>query len=214
MSIRVNIENILKSPDETFENILSQITSDTLNRVKTELKIKIPTKDTILFDAITLILKNLESEESYISRLLYRLFGIELRENVRRKQLLILGGELKSQYSNIEKRLYATDVNLDNIASTIAILQKLKRAFRDKILFLVDKRLIKRADSYIEKIDRKILKLKGYKERLLKRKNLLIALRGDYKRLLRKIPRYHELNSSVDNLLEGGIRGYAKRATT
>ncbi len=93
MSIRVNIEAILKSRDEVFKSILLKITSKVIQNAKSELKTECCSVDQLLFDAIILILKNLESEESYISRLLYRLFGFEFKENVQRRQLIILGSE-------------------------------------------------------------------------------------------------------------------------
>jgi len=202
MSIRVNIENILQSSDEIFKNILHKITSKTIQNAKSQIKEKYPPIDRVLFEAITLILKDLKNEEGYISRLLYRLFGFEFRENVRRKQLLILGGELKAQYIQIQKSVYKTKVHLENISSTIAILKKLRRAFRDKIMFLVDKRLIDKANFYIDRIDGKIKELEGYSSELDERLVVLESIEKEYKSLLKQIPRYHELNSSVDILLE------------
>jgi hypothetical protein len=202
MSIRVNIENILQSKDEIFKEILFKITSNVIKDVKSEIKRKPPTKDVVLFDAIVLILQNIKNEEGYVSRLLYRLFGFEFKENVRRKQLMVLGGELKSQHTNIQKSLFKVKVYLRNISSTILILKKLKKAFKDKILFLTDRKLVEKANFYMSRTEAKIKELNGYSRELDERVAILESLERDYKGLLRKIPRYHELNSGADILLE------------
>jgi hypothetical protein len=213
MSIRVNIENLLNSEDEIFKSILLEITSKTAQNAKSEIRSKCKEKDETLFDAISLILKDLKNEEGYISRLLYRLFRFEFRENIRRKQLLILGSELKSQYIQVEKDLYRIRVYKDNLLSTIKILQKFRKAFKDKFLFLVDNRLAQKAKYYIERIEAKIRELDSYSIRLRDKLVVCEKLEAEYRNLLKKIPRYYELNSSVDMLLEDNYerRGSSKK---
>ncbi len=202
MSIRVNIEAILKSRDEVFKSILLKITSKVIQNAKSELKTECCSVDQLLFDAIILILKNLESEESYISRLLYRLFGFEFKENVQRRQLIILGSELKSQYMALRRDIDRVKVNLENISHTASLLQKLKKAFRDKILFLSDRGLVEKANFYMDRIDRKMDELARYGRELDDRLSTLEKVEREYKSLIRKIPRYHELNSRSDPILE------------
>jgi len=202
MSIHVNIENILRSEDEIFKNILFEITSKSAKNAKSEIKLKCRERDNTLFDAISLILKDLKNEEGYISRLLYRLFGFEFKENIRRKQLLILGGELKSQYINIQKDVYRVRVYRDNLSSTIKILQKLRKAFKDKFIFLVENSLAQKAKYYIERVEAKIRELDSYNIRLRDKLVVCERLEVEYKNLLKKIPRYYELNGNIDILLE------------
>ncbi len=54
----------------------------------------------------------------------------------------------------------------------------------------------------MSRTESKIKELNGYSRELDERVAILESLERDYKGLLRKIPRYHELNSSVDILLE------------
>ena len=74
MSIRINIENILKSPNAVFYEIIKTLTTKNISDCERELNQKNCEIDTILYDAITLVLSDLKSEVGYINRLLYRLF--------------------------------------------------------------------------------------------------------------------------------------------
>ncbi len=192
MSMRINIENILKSNKSVFEEILNKLQAETVSNAKEELH-HIHTFDQILFDAIDLTLKLLQQEENFISRLLYRSFGLGKNRNKRREQLIILGSELKFQFSKEkehQKNIYQLKENLN---SSLKNLKRLRKALKDKITFIASTLLQDRCYSYMQEIDKKIKEiLKLQKELNHTGLNLEKDLKV-YERQLKKIPRYHEL---------------------
>jgi len=193
MSMRINIENILKSPEEIFYEIIKRLTDKESNTFEKELSFKNSDVDIVLFDAINLILSDLNNEEGYISRLLYRMFKFEVKKNVRRDQLLILGGQLKTQHTILHKDIKRVKNYIDSIPPILKNLQRLKKAFEDKNLFLLDKNIVMKSQSYIDVLVEKIENLTEYQGALADRLDILIANEKSYTTLFKKIPRYHEL---------------------
>jgi len=197
MSMRINIEKILQSPESIFKDILQKLTERDIKDAKDELKFKYPEIDTVLFDAIKLILSDLKNEENYINRLLYRIFKIEVRRNIRREQLIILGSQLKAQQKDIKRDMYRVKIYIDNISSTLKNLERLRTAFKDKSMFLVDEDLKDKSIYYIGRIEYKIRELKNYKKSLEESLNSLQLKEKKYSSLLKQIPRYYEINEEI-----------------
>jgi chaperonin cofactor prefoldin len=193
MSIRINIENILKSKDAVFLEIIKRLTEKSINDCKIVLERNNHGIDTVLFDAITLVLSDLNSEVGYINKLLYGIFEFEIKKNIRREQLIILGGQLKAQHSILKKDIYVIELQIETINSTIKNLRRLQIAFQDKNMFVIDDNILKKSQLYIEKIDIKIWKLKESKESLKNKSKLLKKNERTINTLFKKIPRYHKL---------------------
>ncbi len=197
MSLRINIEKILQSPKNIFKEILTKLTGKNISDAKKELNIQYKGIDIILFDAINLVLSDLKNEEGYISRLLYRMFKIEIKRNIRREQLIILGSQLKVQHRNIKKDIYRVKLYIYNISSTIKNLQRLEKAFKDKNKFIFEQNMLDKSNYYLGCIIAKIKELEYLQDSLEDSLNILDAKEKKYNRLFKKIPRYYELNEEV-----------------
>jgi hypothetical protein len=193
MSMRINIENILQSPKEIFLEIIKKLTSSNIYNAKKELKIDNTQIDTILLDAIELVLYHLNSEEGYVGRLLYSIFGFELRKNKRREQLSILGSQLKFQYNIVQKDIYRVELTINNITSSIKNLLRLQEAFQSKLMFIVEEAKIEKSKLYIDILGEKIEELKKYKMILKDRLKKLEKKEKKYRNLSKRIPRYKEI---------------------
>ncbi len=197
MSMRINIENILNSPEHLFKEILIKLTQKNIEDAKKELSIKNREIDTVLFDAIKLVLSDLKNEESYISRLLYSLFKIEFTRNIRREQLIILGSQLKSQHTKLRKDIYRINTYIHNIKITLKNLQRLDKAFREKNTSIFEQDMLNKSRYYLDRINHKYIELDKYKDRLEDKLNIVEAIEKKYRTLLKKIPRYYELNEQI-----------------
>ena len=195
--MRINIENILNSPEHLFKEILIKLTQKNIDDAKKELSIKTREIDIILFDAIKLVLSDLRNEESYISRLLYRLFKIEFTRNIRREQLIILGSQLKSQDIELQKDIYRIKLYIYNITLTLKNLQRLDRAFSEKNSSIFEQDMLNKSRYYLDRINHKYRELDKYKDRLEDKLNIVEAIEKQYITLLKKIPRYYELNEEI-----------------
>jgi len=193
MSMRINIENILKSQDDIFDGLIRKLTDNNIKESIRELELKEAEVDTVLFDAINLILRDIRDEESYISRLLYQIFKFEIKKNIRREQLIILGSQLKSQHITLKKDIYRINSSIANINSTEKNLERLRKAFMDKNMFIFDQGILQKSQFYIKKLTTKSRELESYKLSLKNRANSLNCTEKSYHNLFKKIPRYHEL---------------------
>ena len=191
--MRINIENILKSQDDIFDGLIRKLTDNNIKESIRELELKEAEVDTVLFDAINLILRDIRDEESYISRLLYQIFKFEIKKNIRREQLIILGSQLKSQHITLKKDIYRINSSIANINSTEKNLERLRKAFMDKNMFIFDQGILQKSQFYIKKLTTKSRELESYKLSLKNRANSLNCTEKSYHNLFKKIPRYHEL---------------------
>ena len=196
MSISINIGNILNSPTNTFHEIIDKLQKSNINLTKDELALK-NEFDTTLIDAILLTIEALKEEEGFISKLMYSSFGIGKKKNKRREQLIILGSQLKSQLSDREKSIRKTRHHRENIYSSEKNLIRLHKAFKDKIPFLNSYTLQNRAINYMREINRNIEILTTYQDELDIRVNHLNNTLSQYRKILRQIPRYHELREEI-----------------
>ena len=196
MSISINIGNILNNSSNTFHEILDKLQKDNIEISKKELALK-NEFDTTLIDAILLTVEALHKEEGFVSRVLYSSFGIGKNKNKRREQLIILGSQLKSQLSDREKSIRRSRYRKDNLYSSQKNLARLHKAFKDKIPFLNSYALQNRAINYMRELNRNIETIITYQDELEIRINYLTNTMQEYRRVLRQIPRYHELREEV-----------------
>ena len=200
MSISINIGNILNSSNDIFYEILDKLQKENIQRAKKELTLK-NEFDTTLIDAISLTVEMLHEEEGFVSRALYSSFGIGKKRNKRREQLIILGSQLKSQLSEKEKSIRRSRYRKENLYSTQKNLTRLHKAFKDKIPFLNSYTLQNRAIKYMRELNKNIEATITYQDELEVRINYLNNTLQEYRRVLRQIPRYHELKEEVYNQL-------------
>ena len=128
---------------------------------------------------------------------MYSYFGIGKDRNKRREQLIILGSQLKSQLNDREKIIRKTRHTRENIYSSEKNLTRLHKAFKDKIPFLNSYTMQNRAINYMREINRNIDILTTYQDELDIRINHLNNYLGEYRKVLRQIPRYHELKEET-----------------
>jgi hypothetical protein len=197
MSIRINIENILKSPNNIFFEIIKTLTKKNIFDCKKELEQKKNEIDTVLYDAINLVLSDLNNEVGYINRLLYRLFKFEIKKNIRREQLIILGSQLKSQHTILKKDIYRVKLLAESLYSTLKNLKRLQNAFQDKNRFIINQNMIKKSELYINKIEIKVLELEEYHDMLRDKLRVLQTNEKIISKLFKKIPRYYELREEI-----------------
>ena len=196
MSISINIGNILNSPTNTFHEIIDKLQKTNINFAKDELTLK-NELDNILIDAIILTVEALKKEEGLVSRTMYNYFGIGKEKNKRREQLIILGSQLKSQLNTREKSIRKTRHHRENLYSSEKNLIRLHKAFKDKIPFLNSYTLQNRAINYMREVNRNIKTVKTYQDELDIRVNYLSNSISEYRKVLRQIPRYHELKEET-----------------
>lgn len=197
MSMRINIENILQSHKSVFHDILVQLTQTNIELSQQELEDNTDWLDQQLFDAINLTLNKLHDEESFFSCLLYRSFNIGREKNKRRDQLIILGGQLKSQYDGQHRSLNRIDTYHDNLSHSLKNLNKLREGFHNKLAFLPSVLMQERSQNYIDLIDTYLQDINEYQQALAKKKERLKSNLLLYKKLLKRIPRYHDLREET-----------------
>ena len=192
MSISINIGNILNSSTETFHEIIDKLQKENIELSKQEVALK-NEFDNTLVEAILLTIEELKEEEGFMSRLLYSSFGIGKEKNKRREQLIILGSQLKSQLSSIEENIQKSRQYKKNLYHSKKNLTHLHKAFKDKIPFLNNYTLQNRAINYMKETNRNIERVTICEDELEIRINHLKNTLNQYRKVLRKIPRYYKL---------------------
>jgi hypothetical protein len=199
MSMRINIENILKSHRSLFDDIIAKLQAKNLSNAKKILEEHNHTFDQTLFDAIDLTLQELKKEESLISRVLYRSFGIGKEKNKRREHLIIFGSELKSQLAQEKKYQIDLHQHQENLENSYKNLERLRKALKNKATFLVSDLLRERCYEYIQEIDKKIEEISALQGQLYNCKIEIRDIIKVYTKQLKKIPRYYELREDEYN---------------
>jgi len=196
MSMRINIENILKSHKGVFDEILNKLQTQTIHEAREALKHQ-HHFDNLLLEAIELTLIKLHKEENFVSCLLYRSFGIGKEKNKRRSQLIILGSELKLQQNKEQQHFNNLQHLQERLTNTLKNLKRLQKALKDKIRFLTSDLLQDRAYNYIQKIDKKIQETLLVQKEIERKKREQEQILKIYDKELRKIPRYKELREET-----------------
>jgi hypothetical protein len=206
MAVEKYINDILNSPTYVFDQIVDKIIGNNVKHAKIELKRQSTDVDVILFEAIKSILKDLREEEGLISRFLYNRFGIELRKNKRREQLIYLGSQLKTQHSKVKSERFRLYRQKERISLSIIDLKRLSDGFKGKEFYFRDKKSLNKSKFYMNEIGMKIERLREC-ELFLNSKHVNL---GDtekmYDSMLKKIPRYQELQEENHLLLSASSK--------
>ena len=201
MAVENYINDILDSPTYVFDQIVDKIIGNNIKHAKIELKRHSTDVDVVLFEAIKSVLKDLKEEEGFFSRLLYNKFGIELRKNKRREQLIYLGSQLKTQHAKVKSELFRLYRQKERISLSIVDLKRLSEGFKGKQFYFKDKKSLNKSKFYMNEIGMKIESLKECELFLSSKHNSLGETEKMYDSMLRKIPRYHELQEENHLLL-------------
>jgi hypothetical protein len=201
MAVENYINDILDSPTYVFDQIIDKIIGNNVKHAKVELKRHSTDVDVILFEAIKSILSDLREEEGFISRFLYSKFGIELRKNKRREQLIYLGSQLKTQHAKVKSELFRLYRQKERVALSIVDLKRLSEGFKGKKFYFKDKKTLNKSKFYMNEIVMKIESLKECEVFLDSKHDNLGDTEKMYDSMLKKIPRYHELQEENHLLL-------------
>jgi len=193
MAVENYINDILNSPTYVFDQIIEKIIGNNVKHAKIELKRHSTDVDMILFEAIKSILKDLRLEEGLISRFFYNKFGIEFRKNKRREQLIYLGSQLKTQHSKVQSELFRLYRQKERITLSIVDLKRLSDGFKGKQFYFKDKKSFNKSKFYMKEIGVKIESLIECEVFLESKHNNLRDTEKMYNSLLKRIPRYHQL---------------------
>lgn len=195
MSLSTDIDNILNSDKDVFPDILETILKANLSTAKTELEERYKLNK-ILYDAIDFSIKKLDDEEGMISKLLYKSFGVGQEKNQRRKQLLVLGADLKAQINKLKKNRKKINFYLTNISSSFESLERLSEGFGRKVLFLVDSEQQERCNLYLKEVYEKMDETDNCRRELDMKSIYLESCIFKYEELIKKIPRHKEIQVS------------------
>ncbi len=206
MAIENYVDDILYSPVYVFDDIVSKIIDKNIYFSEIELK-RCPLEvDSILFESIKSILKDLKEEEGFLSRFIYATFGVEIRKNKRRQQLLYLGSELKTQHIKIKENLRSIQRQQEQLTYSINDLERLKEAFLTKNMFFENDKVKNKSKFFMSEIESKMSSLEEYQLSLLMKYNDLVEVEKLYQQLFIQIPRYHELREETYLLLLSPVR--------
>lgn len=211
MTINSYVDQILDSPAHVFDKIIDKLIGRNLQHAKIELKRHLPEVDIVLFEAIKSILKDLHDEEGMISRFFYNVFGIELRKNKRREQLIFLGSQLKTQHSKVKSELSVAHRLIERLALTVIDLERLQEGFHGKNIYFQNQVSINKSKFFLNEIEANILQLKECQLLLESKYNNLGDIEKIYDTLLKKIPRYHELQLESHLLLPSPVKKRSSR---
>jgi len=198
MDIDEYVNQILDSPVYVFDDIISKLIGRNIQNAKTELVRNITDIDNTLFEAIKSVLKDLRVEEGVVSRFFYNVFGIELRKNKRREQLIILGSQLKTQHSKVKSELFRIYRQKERLSLSIIDLKRLESSFQRKEIYSESKQILNKSKFFLSEIEAQINVLKEYKDFLELKHNSVTDIEKVYNNLFKKIPRYHELQEEFN----------------
>jgi len=149
-----------------------------------------------LYEAIDFTLLKLRNEENVISRILYRSFGVGKKKNKRRKQLILLGTQLKTEIAKVERDIKRVTLYHKNSLESLDALTHFSNGFGQKMHALEESAKRHKCNRYLKKVYLVTdLMSKSIKE-LDNRSLLLESSLDKYRTLLKRIPRYHELSDS------------------
>lgn len=192
MSLSMNIDKLLNSNEEVFENILKKLFMENLSNSKKELASRYKFNKE-LYEAIEYTLQKLKKEEGLIGRFLYSSFGVGKKKNKRRKHLILLGTQLKTELENLEKNMQEVKFYYKNSVTSSVALTKLSESFGKKVYTIEDDDLADKCNRYLRKIYLISDEVNRSKKELDLKSIFLESSLDKYRGLLKKIPRYHEL---------------------
>lgn len=193
MAIENYVNQILDSPAYVFDDIIEKLIGKNIQNAKIEMLRHSTDVDNTLFEAIKSILSDLRAEEGAVSRFFYNMFGIELRKNKRREQLILLGSQLKTQHAKVKSELFRIYRHTERLSLSIVDLKRLEESFRGKNIYFQNEQTVNKSNFFIAEINEKIILLKDYQANLESKHNSVSDIEKVYNLLFKKIPRYHEL---------------------
>lgn len=192
MSFQFNIDKILNSSSNIFYEIIDKVAVNSLSNAGKELN-KDYVLNRVLMDSIEYSLLKMKSEESFLSQILYKNFGIGDKNSKRRTEIIFLGIQLKEEMSEIYKQQHRINFHEKNIVSTIENLTRLSTAFGRKLHQLDDEKIKVDCKKYLKELYLKIDEANAYLKEFKLRSIYLESCLFKYNELLETIPRYHEL---------------------
>ena len=191
----MNIDKLLNTDEAVFENILKKLFVENLRNAKHELaqKYKFNHK---LYEAIDFTLLKLKKEENIISRILYHSFGVGKKKNKRRKQLVLLGTQLKTEIAKLDRDIKRVTLYHENSLESIEALTRFSNGFGQKMHMLEDSVKHNKCNSYLKKIYLVMDEVNKSTKELDNKSLLMESSVEKYRSLLKRIPRYHELNDN------------------
>lgn len=201
MAISDYVDQILSSPVYVFDSILEKLIGKNVHYAKIELSRHSIEIDAVLLESIKSILKDLKAEEGFFSRFLYQKFGIEIRENKRREQLIYLGSELKTQHDKIKNRLYKLHRQKERLSYSIVDLGRLSEGFKSKDMFFEGDTMKNKSKFYVDEIQRNIKDLQEIQLTLHMKHDDLSEVEKIYHKLFKSIPRHEDLHEETHLLL-------------
>jgi len=196
MFINHHIDKILKSNEKIFSDIVDKIASSNSLQTQKELNISYQFNK-VLYDSVEFTLQKLDEEEGIISRLLYNSWGIGEEKNQRRKQLRGLGGRLKQEIQTLQRDRKRINFYYENISSSFTSLERLAEGLGQKQHQLTNKKREKRCSLYIKELYQKMDEIDALKKELEMKSIYLESCIFKYKNLLTRIPRYKEIEISL-----------------
>ncbi len=200
MSLQINIDKILNSSSNIFDEILDKVAINSLKNARKELSIEYDIHR-VLMDTIEFSLEQLREEEGFVSQFLYDKFGIGEDKNRRRRELLMLGGQLKGVIRELHRHKNRIKFHEENLFSSIENLTRLSTAFGKKLHKIDDENLKMACEIYLKEIYLQIDKANTYQKEFALKKIYLESTLFKYDKLLKQIPRYHELREERENYM-------------
>jgi len=201
LAIDTYVRKILDSPTYVFDEIIDKLIGKNVKNAKIELKRHSTDVDTVLFEAIKSVLKDLKNEEGLVSRFLYNMFGFEIKKNKRREQLIFLGSQLKTQHSNVKAELHRINRQVERLSLSVVDLKRLADGFERKKIYFQNEKTRNKSKFFVSEIALHITKLEMYQLSLESKHNNLEDTEKVYKSLFLKVPRYHELREETHVML-------------
>jgi len=191
----MNIDKLLNTDEAVFENILNKLYLENLSNSDNELELKYKFNHK-LYEVIDFTLLKLKEEEGILSRILYNSFGVGKKKNKRRKQLILLGTQLKTEIGKLDRDVTRVHHYHQSSLSSVDALTRFSSGFGRKIHILEDDTLADKCNRYLKRIYLVIDRVDKSTQELDKKSLLLESSADKYRGLLKRIPRYHELNDN------------------
>lgn len=196
MTIDDYVNEILNSPVHVFDSIVQKLIGRNADFAKIELQRHSVEVDVVLIESIKSILHDLKKEESILSRFFYLTFGIELRKNKRRKQLLYLGSELKNQQHKVQSRLHRILRHKERVSYILVDLDALREGLLEQSILFDNNHLKNKSKFYEDEVKFKMGELNKMKLALQMKYNNLLEVQKLYNTIFKNIPRYASLEDT------------------
>ncbi len=206
MEISNYVEQILNNPVYVFDTIIEKIIGKNIHFTKIELSRHSIKMDSVLIESIKSILSDLEKEEGVISHWLYLKFGVEIRKNKRRKQLIYLGSELKMQQTKIKMRLDGFHRQKEKVSYSIINLERLVEGLENQNVFCETKTMKNKNMFFISEVKFKIKELRKLQLLLLMKYDNLSEIEKIYHIIFKSIPQHEKLHEETQFLLAKRVK--------